>query len=62
MNKSQLMDIRYEATIIHKLFETNSSFHMKSHTTGKVQFLFFRRFLLILTKFSFPEEDYIYII
>ena len=29
MNKSQLMDIRYEATIIHKLFETNSSFHMK---------------------------------
>ena len=29
MNKGKLMDIRYEATIIHKLFETNSSFHMK---------------------------------
>ena len=42
-----------EATIIHKIFETNSSFHVKQRTPGKVQFLFFRRFLLVLTKFSF---------
>ena len=26
-------------------------------TTGEVQFLFFRRFLLVLTKFYFWEED-----
>ena len=35
----------------------SSSFHVKQHTTGKVQFMFFRRFLLVLTKFSFQEED-----
>ena len=45
------------STIIHKIFETNSSFHLKYSTTGKVQFLFFRRFLLVLTKFSFRVED-----
>ena len=44
-------------TIIHKVLETNSSFHVKERTTGKVQFLFFRKFLLLLTKFSFWEED-----
>ena len=43
--------------IIHKVLETNSSFHVKERTTGKVQFLFFREFLLLLTKFSFWEED-----
>ena len=32
-----------ETTIIHKRFETNSSFHVKYSITGKVQFLFFRR-------------------
>ena len=31
-------------TIIHKIFETNSSFHVKQWTMGKVQFLFFRSF------------------
>ena len=31
-------------TIMDKIFETNSSFHEKGHTTGKVQFLFFRSF------------------
>ena len=36
-------------TTIHKIFETNSSFHAKQRTTGK--FLFFRRFLLVLTNF-----------
>ena len=35
-------------TIIHKLFETNSSFHVKQHPTGKVHILFFKRFLLVL--------------
>ena len=33
-----------EPTIIHKIVATNSSFHVKQRTTGKVQFLFFRRF------------------
>ena len=46
------------ATTIHKIFETNSSFHVKQCTTGKVQFLFFSSFLLVLTKFSFWEEDW----
>ena len=32
-------------TIIHEISETNSSFHVKSRTTGKVQFLFFKRLL-----------------
>ena len=38
-------------TIIHKIFETNSDFHVKQGTKGKGQFLFFRRFLLVLTSF-----------
>ena len=46
-----------QVTVIHKVLETNSSFHVKERTTGKVQFLFFRKFLLLLTKFSFWEED-----
>ena len=41
-----------ERTIIHKIFETNSSFHVKQRTTVKVQILFFR-FLLALKNFSF---------
>ena len=48
----------FVATIIHKIFEINSSFHVKQHTTGKVQFLFFSSFLLVLTKFSLWEEDW----
>ena len=44
-------------TIIHKMFETNSCFPVKVCTMRKVQFLFFKRFLLILTKFSFQMED-----
>ena len=43
-------------TDILLIFETNSSFHVKRRILGKVQFLFFRRFLL--TKFSFEEEDW----
>ena len=38
-------------------FATDCSFHVKWRTTGKVQFLFFR-FLPVLTKFSFLEEDW----
>ena len=32
--------------------------HVKQHNTGKAQFLFFRRFLLVLIKFSFLNEDW----
>ena len=35
---------------------SNSSFHVKQRTTRKVQFLFFRGILLLLTKFLFWEE------
>ena len=45
----------FPETIIHKIFETNSSFHVKKRPTGEVQILFFRRFLLVLTKFPFQE-------
>ena len=45
-------------TTIHRIFETNSSFHVKQRTTGKVQFLFFRSCFLVLAKFSFWEEDW----
>ena len=41
-----------------KIFEKNSSFHVKQRTTGKLQFLFSRRLLLVLTKFSFWEENW----
>ena len=43
--------------IIHKIYETKSSFHVKYHISGKVQFWFFRRCLLVLTKYSCREED-----
>ena len=38
------------------MFVENSSFHVKSCTTGKVQLLFFRSFLLVLAKLSFWEK------
>ena len=47
----------FQETIIHKTFEINSGFHVKERTAGKVQFLFFKNFLLVLTKFSFRDED-----
>ena len=34
----------------HKICETNSSFHVKRRTTGKVQFLFFSSFFAIIDK------------
>ena len=46
------------ATIIHKIFETNSRFHVKKRDMEKVFFVFFRSFLLVLTKFSFWQEDW----
>ena len=46
------------ATTTAKMFEKNSSFHVKYRTTGKVQFLFLRSLLLVNTKFSFWEEDF----
>ena len=33
-----------------KIFETNSSFHVKQDNTGKGQFLFLSGFLLVLEK------------
>ena len=33
--------MKNETAIIHKIFETNSSFHVKERITGKVQFLYF---------------------
>ena len=47
-----------EPTIIHNIFETESSFYVKWRTTGKVSYLFFKSFLLALTKFSFWQEDW----
>ena len=42
---------------IYQVLETNSSFHVKQDTTGKVQFSFFKSFLLALTKLSFWEGE-----
>ena len=47
----------YSATaIIHKVFEIGSSFQGKQRTMGNVQFLFFSKFLLALSKFSFQGD------
>ena len=43
----------FTETTIHKILQTNSSFYVKQCSTGKVKFLFFSGYLLILTKFSF---------
>ena len=58
MNDVKVRKLSIIATTIHKIFETNSSFHVKQGTTGKVQFLFLSSFLLVLTKFLFWEEDW----
>ena len=39
----------FVSTTIHKIFETNSSFHAKWRTTGNVLLLFFNSFLLLLS-------------
>ena len=48
----------FSETMINKIFKTNSGFHVKQCSMGKVQFAFFRCFWLVLTKFSFWEEDW----
>ena len=40
----------FPETMIHKIFEINSRCHVKYRTTAKVQFLFFRKFLLVQTE------------
>ena len=45
-------------TSTDKIYEKISSFHMRMRATGRVQFLFSRRLFLVLTKFSFFEEDW----
>ena len=45
-------------TIMDKIYGKNPSFHVKYHTTGKVHFIFFRSFLLVLIKFSFWVEGW----
>ena len=47
-----------ESTITHKISGTNSSFHVKKRTTGKVSFLFSKSFLPVLTKLLFWQEDW----
>ena len=51
---SQKQEI-FPETIVHKTFETNSSFHMKQQ---KVLFLFFKGFLVVLAKYSFWQGDW----
>ena len=51
-----ILELLIKPTTIYKIRETNSSFFVKQRTTGKVQFLFFSSFFLILTKFSFWEK------
>ena len=40
-------------TIKNNIFDTKSSFHLKTGTTVEVQFQYFTGFLLALAKFSF---------
>ena len=44
--------------ILGKIYETNFSVSVKQGTTRKVQFQFLNNFSLVLTKFSFWEEDW----
>ena len=48
----------FSTTSTDKKFENNSNFGVKKRTTGKVQFLFSRSLLLVLTKLSFLGEDW----
>ena len=42
--------ILFAERILAKIYQTNCSFFVKQHATGKVQFVFFKNFLLVLTK------------
>ena len=46
-------------TSTDKIFEKNSSFHVNWCTTGRVQFLFSKSLLLVLTKSFLGEEDWV---
>ena len=43
---------------IEKMFEENLRFHVKYCSRGKVEYLDFSNFLLVLTIFSFWEKDW----
>ena len=47
-----------EYTILAKIYETNVTVSVKYCTKVKVQFQFLNSFLLVLTKFSFWEENW----
>ena len=44
------------STIIHKIFETNSSFHVKQRTTGNFSFYFSRGFCQYQQNFHFGRK------
>ena len=44
--------------ITQKIFEVNSSFHVKQHPMRKVWFLFLKSFVLVLAKLSFSPGDW----
>ena len=48
----------FPETINHKITGANSTFLMKERTVGKDECLFFKIFLLVLTKLSFWEGDW----
>ena len=58
LRKATLSFNVFQTTIIHKIFETNSSFPMKQRSTEKIQSPHFRRFLQVLGKRSYREEDW----
>ena len=47
----------FGSAIMGKIFETKSNLYVKQGTTGRVQFLFFTSFLVVLKKNSFWGED-----
>ena len=44
---------------MEKIFERSSIFYVEYRTKGKLQFLVFISFLLVLTKSLFWEEDWV---
>ena len=49
----------FSEAITDKISEINCSFHVKQRTAGKVCFLFFERFPLVLTKLSFWQGHWV---
>ena len=56
--KSQTTEKMSQTTILAKIYKTNFIVSVKWHITEKVQLQFLNSFLLVLTKFSFWEEDW----